>query len=72
MKRTRISTRQSNLVNLRQARWLVGVLGLLVAVVGKETLLGLILGQARVEIGSLIQHSEAEQASFAENCYLNN
>ena len=72
MKRTRISAPQANPTNLRQARWLVGVLGLLIAVVGKDTLLGLILVQTRREIGSLIHHGEAEQASFAEGCYLNN
>ena len=72
MKRARISAPQSNLANLRQARWLVGVLGLLIAVVGKDTMLGLILVQTRMEIGSLIHQCEVDQALFAETCILHN
>ena len=41
--------------NLSHARWLAGVLGLLVGVVGRDSLLGLILRQARSEVVSLVR-----------------
>ena len=44
--------------NLAQARWVMGVLGMLIAVVGKESLLGLLLQQTRFEINSLIRDEE--------------
>ena len=48
--------------DLPQARWLVGVLGMLIAVVGKSSLLGLILGQARSEVRSLLRDQEPSAA----------
>src|SRR5436190_224616 len=51
---TRETTNYSGFVNMRQARWLIGVLGMLMAVVGKDSLLGLILGQTRREVASLV------------------
>ncbi len=48
--------------NLAQARWVVGVLGMLIAVVGKESLLGLLLQQTRFEIDSLIRDEEPSPA----------
>jgi hypothetical protein len=44
----------STLFDPRHARWLLGVLGTLIAVVGADNLLGVILRQARSEIASLI------------------
>jgi hypothetical protein len=44
--------------NLSHARWVTGVLGMLIAVVGKESLLGLLLRQTRREIESLIEDEE--------------
>lgn len=44
--------------NLAHARWVVGVLGMLIAVVGKNSLLGLLLRQTRREIDSVIQDEE--------------
>jgi hypothetical protein len=41
--------------SVAQAKWVIGVLGMLIAVVGKDSLLGLILRQTRYEINSLIQ-----------------
>jgi hypothetical protein len=45
--------------NLAHARWVVGVLNMLIAVVGKDSLLGLILGQTRSEIASLVRNPAA-------------
>ena len=48
--------------NLAHARWVIGVLGMLIAVVGKESLLGLLLRQTRFEIDSLIQDEDPTAA----------
>ena len=44
--------------NIAHARWVVGVLGMLIAVVGKNSLLGLLLQQTRREIDGVIQDEE--------------
>jgi hypothetical protein len=44
--------------NIAHARWVVGVLGMLIAVVGKDSLVGLMLRQTRREIESLIQDEQ--------------
>jgi hypothetical protein len=63
---------QTNFFDLHQARWTSRVLAMLIAVVGQESLLGLILGQTRREILSLVQ-AEAEGAAPApENWHLSN
>ena len=69
---TRETTNYSGFVNVRQARWLVGVLGMLIAVVGKDSLLGLILGQTRREVSSLVEAEEEGQAMRGTACHLNN
>jgi hypothetical protein len=56
------SANDASFFNLAQARWVVGVLGMLVAVVGKESLLGLLLRQTRFEIESLIQDEDPSAA----------
>jgi hypothetical protein len=48
--------------NLAHARWVMGVLGMLIAVVGKNSLLGLLLRQTRREIDSVIQDEEPSSA----------
>jgi hypothetical protein len=45
-------------LNLRHARWAVGVLKLIIAVVGEESLVGLIVRQARAEIVSVLRDEE--------------
>jgi hypothetical protein len=50
--------------NLGHAKWVVGVLSMLVAVVGRESLLGLILRQTRSEIKSLIADEEPSPAAI--------
>jgi hypothetical protein len=49
---------EESFFSLPQAKWLLGVLGMLIAVVGRETLLGLILRQARSEIASIVRDEE--------------
>jgi hypothetical protein len=49
---------EDSFFNIAHARWVVGVLGMLIAVVGKDSLVGLLLRQTRREIDSLIQDEE--------------
>lgn len=56
---------ESSFFNLSQARWVTRVLGLLIATVGKESLVGLILRQARSEIATIIRHEEPDGAAMA-------
>jgi len=46
------------LLNVQHARWVSNVLNMLIAVVGKETILGLLLGGTRAEIASLLRTVE--------------
>ena len=48
----------SDFPDLSQARWLAGVLGLLIGAVGKDSLLGRILGRARSEVVGLLRHHQ--------------
>lgn len=59
MKKIRRSP-ESTLLNVQHARWVSNVLNMLIAVVGKETILGLLLGGTRAEIASLLRSVEAE------------
>jgi hypothetical protein len=58
MARPNPSANAAPFFNLGHARWVVGVLNMLIAVVGRDSLLGLILRQTRSEIASVI-HDEA-------------
>jgi hypothetical protein len=49
---------RSSLVNPHQARQVIGALGLLIALCGSRSCLGMILQQARSEIASLLQSEE--------------
>jgi hypothetical protein len=49
---------QSEFFNLQTAKWVVSVLAMLIAVVRKESLLGLILEQTRSEITSIIRDEQ--------------
>jgi hypothetical protein len=52
--------------SLPQAKWVVGVLSMAIAVVGRETLLGLILRQARSEVAGIVRDEEAPGADPAQ------
>lgn len=56
------SSDEDEFFNIPHARWVIGVLGMLIAVVGKNSLLGLMLRQTRREIDSLIQDEEPSDA----------
>lgn len=49
---------EAGFFNLALAKWVLGILAMLIAVVGRETLLGLILHQTRLEIASLVRDEE--------------
>jgi hypothetical protein len=53
---------EDSFFNIAHARWVVGVLAMLIAVVGKDSLVGLLLRQTRREIDSLIQDEEPSPA----------
>jgi hypothetical protein len=65
----RVNTRPSDapFFNLPQARWIGRVLGMLIAVVGRDSLLGLILRQARSEIASVIQDESPKAVGVESN-----
>jgi len=48
-------------LNLRHARWAVGVLKLVIAVVGEESLVGLIVRQARCELVSVLRDEQENE-----------
>jgi hypothetical protein len=54
------------------AKWSIGVLGMMIAVVGKESLLGLILRQTRSEIASLVNDEECTARSQSHLWFSNN
>jgi hypothetical protein len=58
MKKHDPSANDVSFFNVAQARWVTGVLSMLIAVVGKESLLGLLLRQTRFEINSLLNDEE--------------
>lgn len=69
MVRKTVSADPPEIFNLKLARWVLGVLGMLIGVVGKESLLGLILRQTRAEIGSLIRSEEQAPLSSPATAY---
>ncbi len=66
------SSEEAAFFNLSQARWVVGVLNMLIAVVGKESLVGLILRQTRFEINGFVREEEKNPAAARAACYENN
>jgi hypothetical protein len=50
--------------NLGHAKWVVGVLSMCIAVVGRDSLLGLILRQTRSEIKSIVADEEPAPAAI--------
>jgi len=52
------SNQPKRLLDSRQAKYVQGVLGMLIAVVGSRSRLGIILQQARSEVTSLLRSDE--------------
>jgi hypothetical protein len=72
MNAMRTSLEEADFFNLRHAKWTINVLGLLIAVVGQETLVGLILRQARAEIASVVRDEEPAATTAKDPWYLRN
>jgi uncharacterized membrane protein len=70
MRRANSPSDEEGFFSLPQARWVIGVLSMLIAVVGRDSLLGLILRQTRSEIRSIVQ--EEEPGPTPASCYRNN
>jgi hypothetical protein len=70
MRRAKSPSSEESFFSLRQAKWVVGVLSMLIAVVGRDSLLGLILRQTRSEIKSIVQ--DEEPGPTPASCYQNN
>jgi hypothetical protein len=66
------SHEDASFFNLGHARWVAGVLSMVIAVVGRESLLGLILRQTRSEILSIVRDEEPDAAAPEAACYENN
>ncbi len=72
MTRKNPSAAEAPFFNVAHAKWVIGVLGMLIAVVGKDSLLGLVLRQTRFEINSLIQDDRPSPAVERAIRYKNN
>jgi hypothetical protein len=69
MARMQLAGTEAPFFSLPQAKWVVGVLSMLIAVVRRESLLGLILRQARTDINGLVR---AEESDVVLAAYRNN
>jgi hypothetical protein len=72
MIRKRPSVEEEGFFNLPLAKWVLGVLAMLIAVVGRESLLGLILGRTRCEIAGLVRDEEQTAPAAKDRWYENN
>lgn len=72
MIRSYMSSDETNFFNVPLAKWVLGVLGMLIAVVGRESLVGLILRQTRSDIAGLVRDEEDEPNRPRDAWYLNN
>ena len=70
MARAKPHSEEESFFSLPQARWVIGVLSMVIAVVGRESLLGLILRQTRSEIKSIVE--DEEPGPTPASCYRNN
>ncbi len=66
------SAEEAPFFNLSHARWVVGVLNMLIAVVGRDSLLGLILRQSRSEIASVIRDESPDPVAARVARYRDN
>lgn len=63
---------EAEFFNLELAKWVISVLSMLISVVGRESLLGLILRQTRSEIASLVRDETATPTQPNEQWFRNN
>jgi uncharacterized membrane protein len=72
MARVNVASQESPFFSLPHARWVVSVLNMLIAVVGRDSLLGLLLRQTRSEIESIIRDEAPDIATARAAQYQNN
>ena len=72
MDRLHPSSEDAAFFSIPQAHWVVGVLNMAIAVVGKDSLLGLILRQTRSEITSIVRDEEPDADVMRAACFKNN
>jgi len=72
MIRNYASEDETDFFNLPLAKWVVGVLAMLIAVVGRESLVGLILRQTRSDIARLVEDEESGSNTSSDAWYTNN
>ena len=72
MHRANAASEDTFFFNLSHAKWVAGVLKMLIAVVGRESLIGMILRQTRSEIASIIRDEEPTGPTAKAAAYRNN
>ncbi|HWG46505.1 MAG TPA: hypothetical protein VN688_27330 [Gemmataceae bacterium] len=72
MKRSSKSTNEAAFFNRPHAKWVVGVLSMLIAVVGEDSLLGILLRQTRFEIRGLLREEQQTVVPLQAGQYENN
>jgi hypothetical protein len=72
MARQNSTAAEAPFFNVAHARWVIRVLGMLIAVVREDSLLGLLLGQTRSEIHSILQDERPRTAVQRATRYKNN
>ncbi len=65
MARANPSSQKSSLCNVAHARWVGRILNMLIAVVGRDTLLGQILRQTQTEIKTILPDKAPKTATKA-------
>jgi hypothetical protein len=66
------SAHDPSFFSVPQAKWVICVLNMVIAVVRTESLLGLILRQTRSEITSLVRDEETDVTKARAACFRNN
>ncbi len=72
MARPHPSSEDATFFSLPHAKWVIGVLSMTIAVVGRDSLLGLILSQTRSEIAEIVRDEEPDAAKARLASYRNN
>ena len=72
MARLHPSSEDASFFSLPHAKWVIGVLSMTIAVVGRDSLLGLILRQTRSEITQIVRDEQPDAAKARALSYQNN
>jgi hypothetical protein len=68
----RKAAQDADFFSVPMAQWVIGVLSMLIAVLGKESLLGLILRQTRSEIASLVRDEQEGREFLSDDWFKSN